>query len=246
MRKVSKRRAAAAGNWKLIPEDQHKAICQQRRDREKAQRIQSIIEAAKKVFTAKGYLKATMDDIALAAEVTKPTIYLYFKAKDDLFFTLMMPLIDDVREQLQIVEKSLQTGEINDGASLIRAVFGAFYHGYEHLPETFRIIQLFQQQGLMGELRPEVRTALNDKGRANFVLSRQILTKGMELGLIKEVNVYEMADVIWGLLVGVIQLEDAKHFDRKNKSLTENTLRLAEGLIAEAMTIKSEGKKKCK
>jgi hypothetical protein len=68
----------------------------------------------------------------------------------------------------------------------------------------------------------------------------------MELGLIKEVNVYEMADVIWGLLVGVIQLEDAKSLDRKNKSLTENTLRLAEGLIAEAMTIKNEGKKKCK
>lgn len=245
MAKKSIKTDARTGNEELISEDQHKAICQLRRDREKAQRIQSIIEAAKKVFASKGYLKATMDEIALAAEVTKPTIYLYFKAKDDLFFTLMMPLIDDVREQLQAVEESLRTGKINDGKDLITALFEAFYHGYEHLPETFRIIQLFQQQGLMGELRPEVRTALNDKGRANFVLSRQILTKGMELGLIKEVNVYEMADVIWGLLVGVIQLEDAKSCDRKNKSLTENTLRLAEGLIAEAMTIKSEGKKKC-
>lgn len=61
--------------------------------------------------------------------------------------------------------------------------------------------------------------------------------------MIKKVNVYELADIIWGLLVGVIQLEDAKSYDRKSKSLTENTLRLAEDLIAGAMNITEEGKK---
>lgn len=228
----------------MIPKDKHKIICQQRRDREKNLRIQSIIEAAKKVFASKGYLKATMDEIALEAEVTKPTIYLYFKAKDDLFFNLMLPLIDAIRQQLQKVEKNLLTGKILDGGGLITAIFKAFYHAYEILPETFRIIQLFQQQGLMGELRPEVRSALNDKGRINIVLCRQLLTCGMEMGIIKKVNVYEMTDVIWGMLVGIIQLEDAKFYDRKNKRLTENTLRLAERLIADAMTIESRGKEK--
>jgi len=227
----------------LIPQDKHKIICQQRRDREKALRIQSILDAAKTVFTSKGYLKATMDEIALAAEITKPTVYLYFKAKDDLFFTLMLPLIEDIEQQLDKVENNLRTGKISDGAGLITAIFNAFYHAYEILPETFRIMQLFQQQGLMGELRPEVRSALNDKGRRNFVICRKLLTCGMEMGYIKEVNVYEMADVIWGMLVGIIQLEDAKFYDRKTKRLTENTLRLAEKLIAEAMTIKSRGKK---
>lgn|SRR5665647_206610 len=233
-----------AGAWGLIPQDKHKIVCQLRRDREKALRIQSIMEAAKKVFASKGYLKATMDEIALAAEVTKPTIYLYFKAKDDLFFTLMLPLIDDIRQQLQKVEKNLLTGKIHNGVSLITAIFKSFYHGYELLPETFRIIQLFQQQGLMGELRPEVRSALNDKGRINFILCRQLLTSGMEMGVIKKVNVYEMADVIWGSLVGIIQLEDTKFYDHKKKRFNENTLHLAETLIADAMTIKIRGKKK--
>ena len=228
----------------MTVQDHHKIVCQRRRDREKAQRISSILEAAKQVFASKGYLRATMDEIALAAEVTKPTIYLYFKTKDDLFFTLMLPLIEDIRQQLQKVEKGLLSGKIRDGGSLITAIFKAFYHAYEILPETFRIIQLFQQQGLMGELRAEVRTALNDQGRANFVLQRQLLTQGMEMGLIKPVNVYEMADVIWGLLVGIIQLEDAKFYDRKHKRQTEKTLHLAERLIAEAMTINPEGKRK--
>ena len=221
----------------VISSDEHKDVCRQRRVREKARRMASIVEAAKKVFGTKGYLKATMDEIALAAEVTKPTIYLYFKAKDDLFFSLMLPLIDDIRAELQAVEQRLATGKIGDGAGLITAIFNAFYTAYEHWPETFRIIKLFQQQGLMGELRPEVRAALNDRGRINFRLCRQLLATGMEKGLIRKVNVYEMADVIWGVLVGVIQLEDAKFYDRKGKRTTENTLRLAEKLIAEAMTL---------
>lgn len=227
----------------MIQKDKHKIVCKQRKDREKAQRIQSIMEAAKKVFADKGYLKATMNEIAFVAEVTKPTVYLYFKAKEDLFFALMLPLIDDARQQLQKVKKNLLTGNIHDGRSLIMAIFRALYHGYESSPETFRIIQLFQQNGLMGELKPEVRTTLNDKSRFNFILCRQLLTYGAKMGYIKKVNVCEMGDVIWGLLVGIIQLENAKHYDRKNRRLTKNTLCLAEMLIAEAMMIKAEGRK---
>lgn len=227
----------------LILQDQLKIACQQRRDREKAQRIQGILEAAKKVFSAKGYLKATMDEIALEAEVTKPTIYLYFKAKDDLFFTLMLPLIEDIQGQLETVEENLEAGKIKDGDSLVKAIFRAFYHGYQTSPDTFRIIQLFQQQGLIEELRPEVRKALNDKGRVNFILGRGLLTKGINRGLIKKVNVYEMADIIWALIVGIIQLEDIKSDTQKNHRLKENTLRLAEKLIASALGAnKSKGK----
>ena len=227
----------------MIPNNKHKIVCQQRRTREKNQRIQSILEAAQRVFFSKGYLKSTMDEIAMEAEVTKPTVYLYFKAKDDLFFTLMLPLMDDIHRQLEKAEESLATGKIKDGGSLIKALFRAFYHGYKTSPETFGIIQLFQQQRLMSELKPDVRAALNDKGRINFDLSRRLLTRGMELGLIKKVNVYEIADVIWALIVGVIQLEDIKSDDQKGHRLKENTLRLAEQLIAEALTI-NNGKSK--
>jgi TetR/AcrR family transcriptional regulator len=224
----------------LIPRDEHKKICRERRNREKNQRIQSILNAAQRVFFFKGYLKATMDEIALEAEVTKPTIYLYFKTKDDLFFTLMLPVINNIRENLEKVEENLNAGKINNSRSLITGIFQAFYRSYEASPECFRIIQLFQQQRLMSELEPEVRTALNDKGRINFNLCRRLLVRGIELGLIKKVNLYEMADVIWGTVVGIIQLEDIKSDDQKNHKLKQNTLRLAQQLIAAALTGKGK------
>ena len=177
-----------------------------------------------------------MDEIALAAEITKPTIYLYFKTKDDLLLSLMQPLIDDIRNRLEIVEEKLLSGKIKDGRGLMMGIFRAFYHGYESLPETFRIVQLFQQQDLISELRPEIRLALDDRGRINLDLCRRLLTKGMQMALIKKVDVYAMADVIWGLMVGVIQLEDFKADEQKGHRLKKTTLGLAQRLIVEALT----------
>jgi TetR/AcrR family transcriptional regulator len=221
---------------KLFPDEKLKTVCRQRREREKNQRIQSILDAARKVFSSKGYLRSTMDEIALAAEITKPTIYLYFKTKDDLLLSLMQPLIDDIRNRLEIAEKKLLSGKIGDGDSLITGIFRAFYHGYETLPETFRIVQLFQQQDLISELRPEIRAALDDRGRINIDLCRRLLKTGMAKGLIKKVDVYPMADVIWALMVGVIQLEDFKADEQKGHRLKKKTLGLAVRLIVDSLT----------
>jgi AcrR family transcriptional regulator len=229
------------GHAIMRSQDKSKLVSQKRRTREKEQRIQGILEAARKVFSEKGYLKATMEEIAWEAEVTKPTVYLYFKTKDDLFYSLMLPLMEDIHQQLEELENRLGSGKIKDGGTLIRGLFNAFYHGYKLSSDTFRIIQLFQQQGLGREMDPDVMKALVDKGRMNFDIGRRVLGKGMELGMIRKVNVYEMADAVWGTFVGVTQLEDIKSDERKNHKLKERTLRLVEQLFAEAMTIKIGG-----
>jgi len=220
--------------------DVRKKIIQERREREKNQRIQSIIESAKKLFFSKGYLKTTMDEIALGAEISKPTIYQYFKTKDDLFFSLMIPVIEDIGRELEKVERALSKGKIKDGADMISRIFAALYHCYETLPETFRIVQLFQQQGMIAELNPETRAMLNEKGRSNFDLCRRILSKGMEKRLIAKVNVRELADLIWGTTVGIIQLEDIKQDDKRGNRFKKSTLKLAENTIIDSLVRKTE------
>ena len=56
----------------------------ERKEREKQQRREEIILAAEKVFFSKGFDLSTMDDIAEEAELSKGTLYLYFKNKEDL------------------------------------------------------------------------------------------------------------------------------------------------------------------
>lgn len=56
----------------------------ERKERERQQRRQEIIEAAEEVFFSEGFEKSTMDEIAEQAELSKGTLYLYFKSKEDL------------------------------------------------------------------------------------------------------------------------------------------------------------------
>lgn len=52
-------------------------------------RRQEIFDAALKVFSKKGFDRATLDEIADKVKISKPAIYLYFKNKDNLFFSML-------------------------------------------------------------------------------------------------------------------------------------------------------------
>ncbi|MHB8896387.1 MAG: TetR/AcrR family transcriptional regulator, partial [Candidatus Geothermincolia bacterium] len=61
-----------------------------RKQKEKLQRRTSIIDAAKELFSQKGYQATTMDEIAEKAELSKGAVYLYFESKDDLYVSLIV------------------------------------------------------------------------------------------------------------------------------------------------------------
>lgn len=57
----------------------------ERKEREKKQRKELVLEAAKKTFQERGFLNVTMSDIAEAAELSIGSLYLYFKNKEDIY-----------------------------------------------------------------------------------------------------------------------------------------------------------------
>lgn len=223
-------------NENLSRNERRKRVVQERRQREKSQRVQSILEAAKRAFFSKGYLKATMDEIALEAEVSKPTVYTYFKTKDDLFFSLILPVVEHIGIQLATIESRLAQNRYGSGRALIRDLFRRLLATYEREPVTFRIVQLFQQTGLVWELNAEIQSALNSKGRRNFETMRRIARAAMKKGLLQKANVYEFVDVIWGLFVGIVQLEDIKSQDKNENVFLERTLKLAQKIVMNAMS----------
>ena len=77
----------------------------ERKEREKQKRKAGIIHAAEKVFFSKGFDKTTMDDIAEAAELSKGTLYLYFKSKEDLHVTVAMKAIELLNSKTESIRK---------------------------------------------------------------------------------------------------------------------------------------------
>ncbi len=60
----------------------------ERKEREKEQRRNDIVDAAERILFTKGYENSTMEDVAEKAELSKATLYLYFKSKEDLHFAI--------------------------------------------------------------------------------------------------------------------------------------------------------------
>ena len=50
---------------------------------------QRILLAAEEVFSRRGYVQATLDEIIALADTGKGTVYKYFGNKDNLFYTLV-------------------------------------------------------------------------------------------------------------------------------------------------------------
>ncbi len=57
-----------------------------------------ILEAAEKVFSQKGYSRATVDDISDEAQFSKATIYRYFDSKSDIFSEIIMASFLEARK----------------------------------------------------------------------------------------------------------------------------------------------------
>ncbi|HEB29996.1 MAG TPA: TetR/AcrR family transcriptional regulator [Spirochaetes bacterium] len=71
------------------------------RVREKEVKRQKIMQAAIKVFSRKGYSPAALDEVAKGAGIAKGTLYLYFQDKEDLFYSTIMHVIDNLSLLLQ-------------------------------------------------------------------------------------------------------------------------------------------------
>lgn len=60
-----------------------------RREQNRLEKQNRILDAAIRVFAQSGYTGASMDEIAAQAEITKPTLYQYYPSKDELFVAMM-------------------------------------------------------------------------------------------------------------------------------------------------------------
>jgi AcrR family transcriptional regulator len=79
--------------------DQHS-----RKERERRQHEEEILQSARELFARKGYYNTTLEEIAHHAQFGKGTIYNYFSSKEDLFCGILSRLLD---LSLEVAESSI-------------------------------------------------------------------------------------------------------------------------------------------
>ncbi|HZG30469.1 MAG TPA: TetR/AcrR family transcriptional regulator [Ensifer sp.] len=81
----------------------------QARDRDP--KAAAILEAAFQTFFQYGVKRATMDDIARAAGMSRPALYLVYKNKADIFRACVLSMMDELRDRLAGIASSRGSAE---------------------------------------------------------------------------------------------------------------------------------------
>lgn len=107
-----------------------------RRQRERKERLKTILGAAETFFASEGFHQTSMERIADEAEVSVGTLYFYFKNKEDL----LVNLLDDIGMSLRGMLAQEFRGS-TQGFDGLRRASHAFFGGFcrEH-PEKLTII----------------------------------------------------------------------------------------------------------
>ncbi|MEV7384805.1 MULTISPECIES: TetR/AcrR family transcriptional regulator [Streptomyces] len=103
----------------------------------RAVREQQMLDAAVRTFGQRGYMAASMDEIAELAGVSKPLVYLYLNSKDDLFAAC-------IRREAKALTEAVRAGvhrELPADRQLWDGLQAFFAHTAEH-PDGWSVLHL--------------------------------------------------------------------------------------------------------
>jgi len=174
----------------------------------KLSKREQIAQAAMQLFIQHGYRETSMDQIAVAADVSKHTIYNHFHSKEGLFVELVEQFI---REQFQLEFKSELSDEPGTGlrklaeafleklnnpeyAAFLRLLIAESGH-FPHLAQLFirrvigeerlRLKQYFESHPDWQIRDPELTAYIFLSSMASWVLFQEVM-KGQSILLIDQ------------------------------------------------------------
>lgn len=141
-------------------------------------RIAQILGAAKKVFIAKGYDKASVREIALEAEFTTGAIYVYFKGKGELYGRILDEILD---LQLNYLKKASQVKA--PILKKLEALPMAYMKFAVDFPDEFKLLAIHFKKL---DLPEELNKRLDDKFLKCLALVSNVFAEGIQQGCFSE------------------------------------------------------------
>jgi len=175
----------------------------ERREREKAQRRQDILDAARQVFFERGFHQPTVDDVAARAEVSKGTIYLYFESKEEILAHLLLEGLDLLLAQMEATCPP-QSPPAPEAA--LRALANSYLTFSQTQPHYFRLIMAFDRGRFEEQIAPELYQQVLDRSLQGLALVAQAIERGQAAGLFHVDDPWRAAGSVWAAINGVLVL----------------------------------------
>lgn len=172
---------------------------------------EEVIEAARELFCKYGYRKVSMDEIAKKSNVTKKTIYTYFKDKNDLIKYFAYEEIGKMKQIIDKIEKK--------NLKATEKVHNIIYSLIEFKKEE-KLLNAFTEEAkyLPAGIADECSKMLTDSIMEEI---EKLLNKSIENGDVRKCDTHLAAFLIYKMYVALM-FEWNKPLDKKE--VTENIM----------------------
>jgi TetR/AcrR family transcriptional regulator len=189
-----------------------------------------IINAAEKVFFAKGIHNATMDEVAEAAEYSKRTIYAYFTSKEQIYDAIISRAYRILND---FYEAAFQKNHPQSGLEkvlLMGRVYLEFVHQY---PKYFEAMAYYENRDEDLVNQDEFKQANYREGNRSSDLLIQSIREGINDGSVcKELDPVCVAFVLYANIIGIADVIMKKEkyiaytYQKDSASIVEEMQRL--------------------
>ena len=175
---------------------------EERRKRERENRKNAILKAARKLFFEKGFRQVTVENIARKAEFSKGSIYLYFNSKEEIYSQILLNDIDKFHDRVA----DILQGPSSASEALIR-VAEIYVDFFLNDRELFRILMNFMLHNNDMNLPEDINNHIIKATNRTISIIEQVFKYGIEKGEFPpDINLRMNRNAIWGLLNGIISL----------------------------------------
>jgi AcrR family transcriptional regulator len=183
----------------------------ERREREKEQRRNTILDAAEKVFFSKGINLATMEEVAEEAELSKGTLYLYFDSKEELFLGIACRALTLLKRMFEEAVNSKPTG-----LQKVRAIGEAHFHYSQKYPHYFNMVVHYESSQIDKVEFDSMLQQCHQLGKGVMEVVVGAVVDGLKDGSLRsDLDPVRTAYLLRGLSAGIIQLisREKKHIE---------------------------------
>jgi len=159
----------------------------------------TIAQAAKEVFAERGYQRATLEEIAQRAGMSKATIYLYYRNKDNLFVHVIEDLVNTAMAAAA-QEASTARPPLEKLASMVRGKV----EFYEREREFVRIY-LNEKQGQEVAPKDPHKKALREMYLQGAETLASVVQEGIDAGVLRPLPSRRLAFLLQEMISNVLE-----------------------------------------
>ncbi len=164
-----------------------------------------ILKAGRKMLLDEGFSRISMRKIASEIDVSATSIYLHFRNKDHLLYTLIEESIDELN---QIIQQIIKTSR--DPLEKIESIARSYVAFGLDRPQEYEVIFMLRPEEMPRYPKQKFR-----KAREGYEMIAEVIREGIERGRITEGNPLHAAYTIWAQLHGIVSVILSKRLDTR-------------------------------